>query len=125
MLQSEQTQIVISHRVRMVLTGNISGMLRCIKFPLIVPEEWQEYQAHSAPISRMKISFDDQFLFTCSNDGSVIVWKITDKEGRSMKRDKEIPHYEEILVIKSDLEEKVSPHCAKNSSIIAVPTALV
>ena len=107
MVQSEQTQIVISHGGRMLFTGNTNGMLRCIKFPLTVPGEWQEYQAHSSPISRMKISFDDQYLFTCSNDGSLIVWKITDKEGRSMKRDKEVPYSEEILVTKTDLEEKV------------------
>ena len=37
-----------------------------------------------------------------------MVWKITDKEGRSMKRDKEVAFSEEILVTKSDLEEKVS-----------------
>jgi len=106
MVQSEQTQIVISHGGRMLFTGNSNGMLRCIKFPLTVPGEWQEYQAHSGPISRMKISYDDQYLFTCSNDGSLMVWKITDKEGRSMKRDKEVPFSEEILVTKTDLEEK-------------------
>ena len=53
MAGSEQTQVVISHGGRMLFTGNNQGMLRCIKFPLTVPGEWQEYNAHASSISRV------------------------------------------------------------------------
>ena len=36
-----------------------------------------------------------------------MIWKIQDKEGRGLKRDKEVGYAEEILITKSDLEEKV------------------
>ena len=55
----------------------------------------------------MKISYDDQFLVTIAEDASIILWKIQDKEGRGLKRDKEVGWAEEILITKSDLEEKV------------------
>ena len=57
---------------------------------------------------QMKITYDDQYLVTVSEDGCVMIWKIQDKEGRGLKRDKEVGFAEEILITKSDLEEKVS-----------------
>ena len=56
----------------------------------------------------MKMTFDDQFLVTVAEDASVLIWKVQDKEGRGLKRDKEVGYAEEILITKSDLEEKVS-----------------
>ena len=54
----------------------------------------------------MRISFDDQYLITVSEDCCLFVYKITDKEGRG-KRERDIPYAEEVLITKSDLEEKV------------------
>lgn len=54
----------------------------------------------------MRISHDDQYLITVSEDCSLFVYKITDKEGRG-KRERDIPYAEEVLITKSDLEEKV------------------
>ena len=58
----------------------------------------------------MKMTFDDQYLVTVAEDASVLVWKVQDKEGRGLKRDKEVGYAVEILITKSDLEEKVG-HC--------------
>ena len=54
----------------------------------------------------MRISYDDQYLFTVSDDACLFIHKLTDKEGRS-KRDRDVPYAEEILITRSDLEEKV------------------
>lgn len=43
---------------------------------------------------------------TTAEDGTMTLWKIQDKEGRALKRDKESTYAEEILITKSDLEEK-------------------
>ena len=59
---------------------------------------------------QMKVTHDDQYLITVSNDACVMIWKIQDKEGRGIKRDKEVAYAEEILITKSDLEEKVTIH---------------
>lgn len=53
----------------------------------------------------MVITFDDQYLLTVSEDGSLIIWKLIDKEGRGLKS--QICYAEEILITKSELEEKV------------------
>lgn len=56
---------------------------------------------------QMAITYDDLYLLTISEDSCLMIWKIIDKEGRVVKRDKELGHSEEILITKSDLQEKV------------------
>ena len=55
----------------------------------------------------MRISYDDQYLITAAEDGCVIIWKIYDKDGRALKQDRDVSYAEEILITKTDLEEKV------------------
>lgn len=55
----------------------------------------------------MKVTFDDLYLITVSEDGTIMMWKIQDREGRTLKREKDVGWAEEILITKSDLEEKV------------------
>ncbi|ESO94501.1 hypothetical protein LOTGIDRAFT_118162 [Lottia gigantea] len=102
------SNLVLSHSGRMLFAGTVRGTLWSMKFPLAVPGEWQEHQAHGSMIIKMKITYDDQYLITVSEDATIMLWKIQDKEGRGMKRDKEVGWAEEILITKSDLEEKNS-----------------
>jgi len=53
------------------------------------------------------LTFDDQFLLTVSEDGCLFTWKVFDKEGRGIKREREVGFAEEVLVTKTDMEEKV------------------
>merc|ERR1719494_598157 len=100
------TQVCMSRSGRMLFCGTTAGTIRAMKFPLTVPGEWQEHQAHSGAINKMRMSFDDQYLFTVGEDACLYIYKATDKDGRSLKRDKEVGFAEEILITKSDLEEK-------------------
>ncbi|KAJ3089419.1 Cilia- and flagella-associated protein 57 [Quaeritorhiza haematococci] len=67
---------------------------------------FQEHQAHSKPVTKLSVSYDDQYLFSTSEDGCLMIFKIADKEGKAAKRDRDIVYADEILVTKSDLEEK-------------------
>lgn len=73
---------------------------------LIIQKQRVHPLKHVCP--QMVITYDDQFLLTVSEDGCLLIWKIIDKEGRGLKSNKHIVHTEEILITKSDLEEKVS-----------------
>lgn len=57
----------------------------------------------------MKLTYDDKWLLTVSNDGTLGIWKVTDKDGRLLQSDEELPFLEEILITRADLEEKASP----------------
>ena len=45
----------------------------------------------------MKISYDDQYLITVSEDACLFIHKIVDKDG-SGKRESDVPYAEEILI---------------------------
>lgn len=101
--------LTLSHSGRMLFAATTLGSLWSFKFPLSDAGERQEYQGHSSRVTRMKMTFDDQYLITVSEDASVMIWKIQDKEGRGMKREKDTMssmYADEILITKSDLEEK-------------------
>uniref|UniRef100_A0A673AT46 Cilia and flagella associated protein 57 n=1 Tax=Sphaeramia orbicularis TaxID=375764 RepID=A0A673AT46_9TELE len=98
--------VTTSRTGRVVFTGTSSGTIRAVKYPLPMQKDWIMYQAHCAPVTKMAITFDEQFLLTVSEDGCLLMSKIVDKEGRGLKTNKQIIHTEEILVTKSDLEEK-------------------
>lgn len=101
------SQVVMSHSGRMLFAGTGNGTLRSMKFPLTVPGEWQEHMGHGGGITKMRITYDDQYLITISEDAVLMIWKINDKEGRGLKRtDKEVGYAEEILITKTDLEDK-------------------
>lgn len=80
--------------------------MRSYKFPLT--GEFSEYQCHAGPITRMRVSFDDALLFCVSEDGCLFTFDLREKDGRGAKAGaKEAMVFaEEVLVTKSDLEEK-------------------
>ncbi|KAM4587838.1 cilia- and flagella-associated protein 57 isoform 2-T2 [Odontesthes bonariensis] len=100
------TALAVSHSGRVVFTGTSSGTIRAIKYPLPIQKEWIAHQAHCGPVTKMVITYDDQFLLTVSEERCLLISKIVDKDGRGLKRNREIVHTEEILVTKADLEEK-------------------
>ncbi|KAJ3354153.1 Cilia- and flagella-associated protein 57 [Entophlyctis luteolus] len=108
-LESNQVliQVALSHSGRMMFVGTASGTIRSMKFPLSNDlDEYQEHLCHSGAVTKLRVSYDDTHLFSASDDGCVYVFRIADKEGRGMKRERETIFADEILVTKSDLEEK-------------------
>ncbi|XP_058159756.1 cilia- and flagella-associated protein 57 isoform X3 [Dasypus novemcinctus] len=100
------TAIAISHSGRMMFAGTSVGTIRAMKYPLPVQKEFNEYQAHGGPITKMLLTFDDQYLLTAADDGCLFTWKVFDKDGRGIKREREVGFAEEVLVTKTDMEEK-------------------
>ncbi|TPX33526.1 hypothetical protein SmJEL517_g03626 [Synchytrium microbalum] len=101
------TQVAISHSGRMMFVGTSTGTIRSYKHPLDTNDQpdYAEHQAHGSPVTRLQVSYDDTHLFSVAEDGSFYIFKISDREGRS-ERPRDVLYADEILVTKSDLEEK-------------------
>ncbi|XP_030311238.1 cilia- and flagella-associated protein 57 isoform X1 [Calypte anna] len=100
------TAVAVSHSGHMVFVGTSLGSIRAMKYPLPVTKDFNEYQAHAGAVTKMFITNDDLFLLTASEDGSIFTWKIFEKEGGILKWDKEFKYAEEVLIMRSDIEEK-------------------
>ncbi|PKU46470.1 wd repeat-containing protein 65 [Limosa lapponica baueri] len=100
------TAVAVSHSGHMVFVGTSLGTIRAMKYPLPLTKDFNEYQAHAGAVTKMSITNDDLFLLTASEDGSVFIWKVYDKGVGMMKWEKEAEYAEEVLIMRSDIEEK-------------------
>ncbi|KAG7387905.1 Cilia- and flagella-associated protein 57 [Phytophthora pseudosyringae] len=82
--ESTLGQLVLSGSQRLLFGAGAEpdrpGAIRAFKFPLT--GESTEFQCLSAPVTRLRVSFDDQFLFAAGEDGAVCIFEVRDKEGR-------------------------------------------
>jgi hypothetical protein len=54
------------------------------------------------------VTYDDTFLFSVSQDGSLCVFGVKDRETRAAQREKEpssIPQAKEIIITKGEIDE--------------------
>lgn len=65
-----------------------------------------EVQAHSKQIERMRLSFDNQQLFTSGKDGCLIVHDVKDRDPKGKTRERECLQFsDEILTEKSEIDQ--------------------
>ncbi|XP_065602497.1 cilia- and flagella-associated protein 57 [Cyrtonyx montezumae] len=100
------TAVAVSHSGDMVFVGTSLGTVRAMKYPLPLSREFDEYQAHAGAVTKISVTNDDLFLLTASEDGSIFFWKLYDKKEGVLKREKEFEYAKEVLILKSDIEEK-------------------
>jgi len=105
-------QIVLSNSAKTLFAGvaeqDQPAGVRCYKFP--IDGYYNEFPCHALPITRIRITFDDYYLFTCSEDGCLFIFDVRKKDRVVAKRDKEnvLPPADEILVTRTFLDEKQS-----------------
>jgi WD40 repeat protein len=75
------------------------GSIQVLRYPW---EKVFEIQAHSLPIERLRISFDNQVLFSSGHDGVLCIFDIKDKDpkGKKDKDNIQIHLSEELLIPK-------------------------
>eukprot|EP01064_Diplonema_japonicum_P011612 TRINITY_DN1900_c3_g1_i2.p1 TRINITY_DN1900_c3_g1~~TRINITY_DN1900_c3_g1_i2.p1 ORF type:complete len:1214 (+),score=235.47 TRINITY_DN1900_c3_g1_i2:41-3643(+) len=103
--------ISFSSHHKLLLAGSEDGSVSTIPIPLGTPSgsatqsiPWEATLAHSGPITRSALTFDESVLFTVGDDCTLYCYDVRDKDGRTAKR--EITYAEEILISKTDLEDK-------------------
>ena len=55
------------------------GSLRAIKYNENFSDDILDFQCHNEPITGLKVSFDDAYIFTIGNDGCLIVYEVKNK----------------------------------------------
>ncbi|KAJ3275620.1 Cilia- and flagella-associated protein 57 [Terramyces sp. JEL0728] len=104
------SHVHISSTGQMMMLVTKRGKLRTMKYPFapetsIPEEEFCEYGYQTSPIVQICMTLNDRFLFTAGEDGSIWIFRVHDKEGKLMKKEKDWTFSDEILVTKSDLRE--------------------
>lgn len=100
--------VEVSNSDMMLFVAGNNGAAYSVKLPILDFAEYNEYVVHCTKITWMRISYDDKYLITCSDDGCIVVWKLFNIEGKAIKLDKEFKPSQEILISKEDLLQKIN-----------------
>mmetsp|Transcript_127451 Transcript_127451/g.360642 ORF Transcript_127451/g.360642 Transcript_127451/m.360642 type:complete len:1250 (-) Transcript_127451:139-3888(-) len=109
-LESDATlgQLALAASAQALFAGvaevDVPGALRCYNFPL--DGEYAEYQAHAAAVSRIRLTHDDQHLFSAGDDGCLCVFDVHRKSPAKRDRDGALGFADEILVTRAFLDDK-------------------
>ena len=102
------SQLVLMHGARAFFAGiaedDKPGSIQVLRYPW---EKVFEIQAHSLPIERLRISFDNQVLFSSGHDGVLCIFDIKDKDpkGKKDKDNIQIHLSEELLIPKAERDK--------------------
>ncbi|ORX44505.1 WD40 repeat-like protein [Piromyces finnis] len=101
------TQIILSNSGKMLFAGTSRGTIRAIRYPFnsITEVEYREHKAHSKAVTALQISCDDKYLFSAGEDGNIFIFQINERED---KHKINISYGNEMLITKTELEEKIS-----------------
>lgn len=102
------SQIAVMHNRKAFFCGlseqNKPGAIQVLKYPY---EKTHEIQVHALPVKRLRVSYDNQSLFSCSNDGTFAVFSVQEKDSR--KKDKDLPtiQYSDFILIQQAYRNKI------------------
>ncbi|CAD7922808.1 unnamed protein product [Amoebophrya sp. A25] len=82
--------------------------VRVYKYPLGNVEAPLQYAAHSAPSTRLRLTYDENYLFSVAEDGCLFMFEVRKKSavGKVRKEKESVSVADEILVTRSFLNHK-------------------
>ncbi|XP_050311353.1 cilia- and flagella-associated protein 57 [Anthonomus grandis grandis] len=99
--------VILSQLDSMLFVAGNQGSIYSIKVPLLEKAEFTEFIMHKRTIVQLHLSYDDRFLISGAEDGSICFWKLINTEEKAIKLDKEISSSSEILISREILEDKM------------------
>lgn len=96
------TCIEISKSGKILCIGTNKGCLRV--YSIANPDDFHDYRAHFGSVNKICISFGDECMVSCADDGSVVFWNISSKAKDSFAE--LIQLNEEILIDRDEYRKK-------------------
>ncbi|XP_027008175.1 cilia- and flagella-associated protein 57-like isoform X3 [Tachysurus fulvidraco] len=100
------TAISMTQSGQAVFVGTATGTVRVMQYQIEEVISWTEHRGHCGPITKMLVTPGDQYLVTASEDGSLLIWTITDQVGDQLSMVKEACFTEEVPCSNAFLEIK-------------------
>ena len=100
------SSICLSSNGQSLVSGSNTGAVQLFSYPLSLPGQWREWRVHGDAVNFIKISHTNDILVTASKDGSFCIWDIVQESQDPTAPLETYPYALEILITKSELEEK-------------------
>lgn len=114
-VEEEFSSVALSDAGKALFVASDTGMIKALKLPLTGEVVGQAVKAHAMMqgssnycVPRMCVGDLGSLLVSAGHDGCVVVFGVTrDKDAKAVERGRDgMPLAEEVLVTKTDLEEK-------------------
>ncbi|EGR30797.1 hypothetical protein IMG5_123400 [Ichthyophthirius multifiliis] len=116
---TDVNSVVRSGSQKFLASGNDDSKIKLFKYPVVVPKQvHKEYLGHSSHITKVRFTFDDNFLISVGgNDKCTMIWKTTFGAGlgKSVDQIQEIQDDDIDLTDEIDIPKK---KYAKNKAVI-------
>ena len=100
----------------LILIAESSGKIFVLPFSSTkMPKKRVEFSGHCNPVTRMHFSLDNNYLITCSIDGTIIVWKIT--ANFSFQESVQMSSFNEVLIPKTEFQAISFDQSVKNTDL--------
>jgi hypothetical protein len=106
-LYTSISQMCIGRSGHLLVASTASGHVKAIRYPPGSGDSASLLASNTA-ITRLRMSYDEQYLFTCSHDGSLGIIRVVEKDAKATKRERgEAIHSDEILALRSDVKDQL------------------
>jgi hypothetical protein len=100
----------------LLLIGESSGRILTLPYSNIKDsKKKQVFSGHNCPITGLRFTGDNNFVISCSVDGTIIVWTVT--TSFSFQDSARISSFNEVLITKTDLQSKNFDQLVANSQL--------
>ncbi|KAK2582891.1 hypothetical protein KPH14_008965 [Odynerus spinipes] len=99
--------IVMNKSDTVLFVTSLGGIILSLKCPLQLPIEYIDFHIHSTDITKISLSYNEQYLISTAGDGSLCIWKLYYPDGKVVAVDTGLIYTNEVLIGKKDLEEKI------------------
>ncbi|XP_031833358.1 testes of unusual size [Nomia melanderi] len=103
---TSMSNMVLGKQDQVLFVVCAGGNILSVKYPLQEPVVYSEFNVHSVHVTKIALSYNQQYLVSTGIDGSLCIWKLYDAEGKG-KTGKEAKYTNEVLIGKGDLLEKI------------------
>jgi len=85
---NEPKSLCLTRNGRLLFVGMDNGSLRCFAYPMVGPAagEFDEIQAHEGEVKHMRVTSDDKYLVSASDDGTIFVFEVQQIENGVKKQ---------------------------------------
>ncbi|XP_050424212.1 cilia- and flagella-associated protein 57-like [Adelges cooleyi] len=99
--------LVLSKSDLMLFVAGKNGVVLSLMLPIMAEINYKQFNIHNKNITAMKLTIDDSILITCSEDGSICIWKVKHAEGKMTVLNDQFTYSDDILVNALDFKVKI------------------
>uniref|UniRef100_A0A6E8VUB9 Uncharacterized protein n=1 Tax=Anopheles coluzzii TaxID=1518534 RepID=A0A6E8VUB9_ANOCL len=102
------TDMALARSDAILFVGSVKGHLYNVQVPLVDTSSGNctNFRFFNTKVTKICITYDDCTLITAADDGTLIIWRILNNEGKTARQAPELGRCADVLIARQELIEK-------------------